>query len=135
MARADVLPSLALLVSKQVDIVLDRGGAQPGESKFILSLYDVIQKAMVSKPWVRIRSNSVTISAAFGLSQYPPDAFYDPVAVAGLLWPSTHVLAFWGGGPNFQQVLEAATRMRRKRQFYLCDCKGLTLEKINLTKE
>lgn len=111
---------LAILVSKQVDIIIDRGQA----SAFIHRCYDEILGAVESKHWSGIRTNSITVAAAFGLSVYPPADDYDTAELARkYLLPCTNVLALWGGGPRFVSTIKQAIELERRVRVYNCDLK------------
>jgi hypothetical protein len=125
-------PRLAILVSKQVDAVLYSGAKNPpAKKKLILGVIDATLEAIASKEWSSIVCNSVSLTAAVGLDTYPSQKAYDAVSLSTYLWDGDNILAFWGGGPVFQEVLEGAVRMQRKLRLYTCDCTAYTMEKID----
>lgn len=125
-------PALAILLSKQVDRVI--ADANTRTSPFINRLYDVCKEAIEHTEWEGVYTNSQTLSAALVPNYWPPADQFNPVALCTYLWDCTHVLAFWAGGPNFQQVLEASLRMRRKVRLYAVDIDKLTLNNIEVKR-
>lgn len=111
---------LALLVSKQCDVLISNGVAD----RFIHQCYDKVEDAITGRDWSAIRSNSITLTAAFGLNKYPPADQYDSESLAEqYVERCTHVLAFWGGGPRFVDTLRLAIKAGKKVRIFSCDLK------------
>lgn len=120
MTTAIAKPKLAILVSKQCDMIIGRGV----DDRFIHQCYDHVEEAVESRVWTAMRSNSITMTAAFGLTTYPPRDMYDPdLLEEKFLTPCTNVLAFWGGGPKFVNTLRLALDMGKRVRIYRCDLK------------
>lgn len=109
---------LAILVSKQCDAIIGRGTAD----RFIHQCYDKVEAALVNGDWSAIRTNSITLAAAFGLEHYPPAEQYEATELAEkYIERCTHVLAFWGGGNRFLESLRLALKLDRGVRAYKCD--------------
>lgn len=118
---------LAILVSKQCDAVINGGVVD----RFIHGCYDVVEETVEQRAWQAVRSNSITVTAAFGLRTYPEaDLYGTEELIDRFVTPCTHVLAFWGGGPRFVETLREAIAQGKKVRIYRCDPKTNVIKLI-----
>ncbi len=128
---------LALILSKQVDGTIANAEGTRECENFTITLYKHCLSAIESNDWQGVVTNSQTLAGALNLNTWAGRDDFNPVGLCRFLWDCSHVVAFWAGGPNFQQFLEACMRMRASLQkgvrIYACDVSNLTIERIDLS--
>lgn len=118
---------LCIMVSKKVQTALDDKSNKAFRKLFLT----IVEEAIEFKKWDLITTNSKWVYDRFeGLWTHPPlHGKHTAVDNCRYLWSCDYVLSFWAGGSMFQEVLEAAHRMKKKNKLYVCDIDSGTIER------